>query len=1645
MANNKDRRLLDRIRLRSRISVKFVGQSFSHLNRRCPSGNFFITLWLPHSELEMVLELFRRQFCALFIKNWIVFSKHPILNLLRCVLFPVAVGVLLSEAQQFLKRPGNLGLGEPAAVRALHEAFKFGHLVWLDATDGNSDPSPTEVMTRITSGLSTSRLNAVKKVSTTEELFSECPQNFRGFSNCYAALMFNDISRHNASSPINYTLVGDSGLGLVDVKHHTGDFETRVMTLQWAVDQAIIELRSGLNVSTPSEWGFTQNTNEERDEMVRTAYLRGITSIIGIPFSITFVGIAYHLTGTMAGERASQVTSHMKAMGLLDSARIISTHAFFSLVYLPSWIILTFIWHFKIWTHTNIGILLLINVLFGMSLASWSMFLAAPFGKSPQLAAIASTSLSILIGAVAVLVPINGTIQSVVFMIIFPPSFYIFATRAIDGLELGGLTTGSFNIQHVALIPFLIADIVNIFLWPYLAVVFERRLYATEASTKSWWRFMSRRTKDEKRPIDLSLAVSVHGLGKTFKGLFSRKSKNVTAISDLTLDVPRFGIFVLLGSNGAGKSTFLSILGGLTSPSRGVVTFEGGTSRPPRGTLGIVPQKNVLIPELTCLETLKVWSAVKWSENSVPGENFDQLLRDCDLLHKIHSRAGTLSGGQKRKLQLAIGLVGGSKLLLVDECTSGVDPLSRRALWRTLVAVRKERTIVLTTHLLDEADLLADHIAILATQGKLVASDSPVSMKRNLGKGYTVQVTLRAPGSLDDTGLLAELLREIGTIAPDAHMSTDSPRHPLFHLASQDTGVVGRVLALLDAQGGKYGVVSYDVLGTTIEHIFLDAMSQNQGPIPAAADTGSASVQDAQSPIIQLSDGKAISPLRQAFVIFYKRALILRRSWLAPLSAIAIAVAGSVGLVHEILPSSLSCGKPISPSDLEQFNFGAPIFAPISSLIPYEISSDGVRSSNPIFDSPPGIISTLGSSIATLNISDLADEVAFATYIRDNHQAILAGGVSFDLAAGSSMFAWKGSTNDGLLGLTMLNLISNIVLNRALNASGQTADAPSLIQPMYQNFPLTRIDEDTTFSALKWLISFGAAMAVFPAFFALYVAKERESEVKTMQLSNGISNPVGLWLGHLMFDSTSVVLTATLVVVLFANLSQQFHGLGFLWLVMVLYGITGTLVAYCMTLVVLSPLSAFAATAAYQIVMFMLYIASYLLIYTYANPASVDGMIQVVHFTVSLLSPVASLTRAGLISVNLFSLLCDSNSDDLSPVAMVAFSKYGGPIFYLIMQSAALLTILFWVDSGSVLFQKLKRARATITSTEPERFSKEDVDLEAATAAEPSNLLQVLDATKAFGTNTAVDRLSFGVSPDTVFCMIGPNGAGKTTSINMMSGSVIPDRGDVLINKASIITDARTARVSLGVCPQFSTIDAQLSVREHLTIYGRLKGLTGEGLHNSIHSLLLTTGLHLYSDRLAGKLSGGNQRKLSLAIALIGNPPVILIDEFSTGIDAKMKREMWNLLRTVAASKAFVITTHSMEEAAALATKVGILAVRLLAVGTTEGLSSRYATYEVHFTCRTAEDVIRAERLMAAIPGARMVEDLATRFEVPTANVPLAELFDTLATQGDFPEYTIEKGTLESMFMKVIRENEESQEEDNRETRKTRHWPFFRR
>ncbi|KAI0756117.1 P-loop containing nucleoside triphosphate hydrolase protein [Daedaleopsis nitida] len=1600
-----------------------------------------------------MLSLFFRQFRALLLKNWIILAKHPILTILRCFIIPIAIAIFLAYAQLFLTKPSYGGLGTMVPVARLADIFNPSlTLVWSDDTNGASTMHPDDTFARITKDFSSKQLASVRKADTSE-IGAICQKNFMGTSGCFAAVTFEPPSAAGSNvTSLNYTIRADNVMGFeyINVRDHTSDYEVRILPLQWAVESAIIELDTGVTPATPLEWPYTKFNDSDVFDSIRLTYISFVSGVLIIVFFVCFVEVSYQLPTLAVRERASGLTSHMKAMGVGDAARILSWHVSFSLVYLPGSLITAGIWHAKLWTGTSAGLLVGIHILTTLSLVSYALFAMAPFGKSPQLAAISSLMLAYVCCILGMTLSVIPTASFFVLILLFPPMFYPVAIRCITAFEVAGLPTSTTTPDPdfgLTLSPLIGAVLIGIVIWPWIGAHLERSLYDAHNPSEGW---CGRRKKGDKNraPPPSGMAISVRNLGKDFRtGWFKGKNGLVTAISDLSLDVPKHGIFVLLGPNGAGKSTAMSILGGLTGRTRGTVVFEGGVERPARGTIGLVPQKNILFPELTCYQTLQLWQAIKPKADYA--EDIVQLLKDCDLGAKIYHDVGALSGGQKRKLQLAVGLIGGSKILLVDECTSGVDPLSRRAIWKTLTSVKNDRTIVFTTHFLDEADLLGDEIAVLAAPGKLVAHGSPVMLKSTLGEGYTMKVTYQADTLADSSALLG-LLRGI---TPQVHTSTPDLNETVYHLKTHDIAVVRRVLETVEREKTRLHINSYAVFATTIEDIFLDLMQdaeqKKSGPESEQEkeeDPPSFPESLPASPAkIELSSGTHRTVFGQALTIFHKRCLVARRNWLSYVLALVVICVSTITLRY--VPSNAETCEVVGTAD----PFGTiKLFMPdsyIGSRTDYGFPDD-----LPLI-TPPGLLSALGNVTSALNVESLPSNASFVDVVSKNYTQLYDGGISLDLQNGAALVVWD--VQQALSGPIFLNTVSNLLYNKALNDTGRAlaGGAPKFISPAMGTFPSI---SSGSLTPLIWAAFFGLAVAIYPAFFTLYVAQERRSSVQEMQFSNGLSNPVGLWLGHVMFDALFSVLAATILVIVFSVKSTLFQGLGYLWFIIVLHGFTGSLFAYVWTLFIQSPTGAFAAVMAYQLVVFGLYLAGYMLTLTYSLVTESGRIINTIHFTLALISPSFNVVRAGFVSVNLFSLLCEGSSA-VPTSSLGSITRFGGPILYLILHGLILFGILVLADSGSMFKQRLLTTRsrkvAAKSTAETKDLSsdtdKSDVLAEAQAVEHSSDALRVLGVSKTFGsTGTVVDGVSFGVATDTIFALLGPNGAGKTTTFNMIRGDLTPDAGEILINGRSITRHTQTARVSLGVCPQFTAIDAQLTVREHLQVYARLKGLRrGAETARNVEGIMAMTNLSAYADRLANKLSGGNQRKLALAIALIGNPSVVLIDEFSSGVDAKMKRDMWATLKNVAVGKAIVITTHSMEEASTLANKVGIIAKRMLAVGTTDTLLSRYDRYLVHFPGRTREDIVRARELMARIPGARMANDVVTRFEVPVGDgLSLAQLFAVLADAtkengGGVGEYAVEKASLESVFMKVIRDN--AVEEGDGEARRRAWWRWF--
>jgi len=444
-------------------------------------------------------------------------------------------------------------------------------------------------------------------------------------------------------------------------------------------------------------------------------------------------------------------------------------------------------------------------------------------------------------------------------------------------------------------------------------------------------------------------------------------------------------------------------------------------------------------------------------------------------------------------------------------------------------------------------------------------------------------------------------------------------------------------------------------------------------------------------------------------------------------------------------------------------------------------------------------------------------------------------------------------------------------------------------------------------------------------------------------------------------------------------------------------------------------------------------------IITYAPANAIDKDINIAHFTISLITPAGSLLRAILLSLNEFSITCDGFSLASYPGGILV---YGGPILYLIVQFFLLLAFLIWYDSGGRLVLRKKGARKEDLE-EVEALDPELSD-ELARVQSSNDGLRVLNLSKTFGDNKAVDNVTYGIRKGEVFALLGPNGAGKSTTISLVRGDIRADSGEVFIDGVSLSKHRVAARNHLGVCPQFDAMD-QMTVIEHLRLYARVRGVPD--IKHNVTAVMHAVGLDSYANRLAANLSGGNKRKLSLAIALMGNPAVLLLDEPSSGMDAAAKRVMWRVLGSVTHGRALLITTHSMEEADALAQRAGIMARRMLALGTTAALRKRHGdAYYVHLihaeAPHTSPDEMERVRqwVLANVPDA-ITEDRTyhgqLRFSVPNTSqgsrkLGISGLFNLLEANKEelrFAYYSVSPTTLDQVFLNVV--NKHNVEEEN--------------
>ncbi|WP_304458690.1 ATP-binding cassette domain-containing protein [Alicyclobacillus sendaiensis] len=313
--------------------------------------------------------------------------------------------------------------------------------------------------------------------------------------------------------------------------------------------------------------------------------------------------------------------------------------------------------------------------------------------------------------------------------------------------------------------------------------------------------------------------------------------------------------------------------------------------------------------------------------------------------------------------------------------------------------------------------------------------------------------------------------------------------------------------------------------------------------------------------------------------------------------------------------------------------------------------------------------------------------------------------------------------------------------------------------------------------------------------------------------------------------------------------------------------------------------------------------------------------------------------------------------------------------------------------------------------------------LEAAAAAKRTDLaIEAVDLVKVFGANRAVDGVSLSVRAGTVYGLLGPNGAGKTTTVRMLATLLRPDGGAARIFGHDVVNDAQRVRQLIGVTGQYASVDETLTATENLVLFARLLGQSRREARETALRLLEAFGLTEAKNRPLKHFSGGMRRRLDLAASLIAQPPLIFLDEPTTGLDPRTRAQMWDTIRQlVREGTTVLLTTQYLDEADQLADRIAVIdRGRVIAEGTPDELKSSVGQSSLHLSLAQREQMERARAIVEAALGAqatpspegrRIIAPIADMSRVPDVLVALK------AAGIDIAELGVQKPTLDEVFL----------------------------
>ncbi|KAH7462518.1 hypothetical protein KRP22_004939 [Phytophthora ramorum] len=1456
--------------------------------------------------------------------------------------------------------------------------------------------------------------------------------------NSSTAISSSDLDVRLLEAIVNDSATKYTGVLFSELLGETSPLSSAVTDLQ--LDNATREALLTPLRQAPQPYLGSLTTPFPINSFASSSFYDAVTDAFPIFFILTYLHPLSKILVGLMSERETRSRELMKILGVKESSIVISWYITYIVILFISCVLQALVAVAELFPNTSVVLLFLFFFLFSMSVLAFAFMISSMFSRSRTGVYVGFITFFIMYGVTGAFSD-SSSESSKNIACLLAPAGLVFGVNSLSSAETSqvgiSFATASQRINNFRFATALWYFALDTILYTLLGLYFEKVIPKEYGMPEKWyfplrpsyWRrprkFLTSTTprlnenepavavevNPNIEPVSADLldqersgeALSVQGLRKVFPVPGGQKE----AVKGLHMNMYSGQITCLLGHNGAGKTTLISMLTGVTPPTAGDATFHGLSFREDideiRESLGICFQHDVLYPELSVHDHLEFYARIKGYTGGDLADEVTAKIREVGLVDKRDTITSALSGGMKRKLSVAISLLGDSSLVFLDEPTSGMDPYSRRSTWEILMDNRQNRVMVLTTHFMDEADILGDRIAIMG-EGELRCCGSALYLKNQFGVGYNLTVVKEE--NCDDSRVIEFVSRYV----PASQVLSNVGTEIAFQLPLDSSSKFPAMFRKLDENLQNLSVLSYGISVTTMEEVFIKvaevADEDQQHTLQNTVKQHPVNSQDS-IPIVgdKPADGHyhglghtgSSLPLgrsRSVFVtqmvaMFQKRfrmakrdkklftvGLILPVLWLI----FGLSILKGAGLTNNdpFLALELSgledeAGNVLVPSFCEQSSgswcetaLGSDYFsgASIVTLSADDIGDPPYSSDSPsvfdvVYDNPT--INATDTTGYQLKISQEIFNRAFTNRISDQF-----GGYLIHADVDSNVFGYNVLINTTLThGSVVFKELMDQSLYRLMATQHDSSIGASDLSLTVNNHPLPLTAENTAlFSAY---ISFTAvlfiviAFAYYPASIVVMLVRERSPDhnSKHQQLVSGVGINA-FWTANYIWDFAVFLIPGVIALALIQayDLStltgssscvtcQDSTFIAVIVLVLV-FGLAICPHAYCWSYVFKDP----ASSQTYMILInFVLGLALMVVSFVMQVIDSTESADKALQF-IWRFSPLFCLGR-GLLNLTIIEITHTGGAEADNELSKDPFAleNTGYEIIYLLLDAVLYYAIAVGIDYA-MTFPKIKSALSKDPDISMEkRVIDEDVAAEVdrvLMGGADTDMIKLQNLRKVYhkGEKVAVHDLSFGLKQGECFGFLGINGAGKTTTMKMLTGDIVPTSGNATLSGFDILTQQVEVRRQIGYCPQFDALIDLLTVKEHLELFAKIKGVPSTDLAFVVREKIEQLNLTAFEDKLAGSLSGGNKRKLSVAIAMIGSPKILFLDEPSTGMDPVSRRFMWDVISEISTynkESTVVLTTHSMEECEALCTRVGIMVGgELKCLGSVQHLKNRF-------------------------------------------------------------------------------------------------------